>query len=73
MTAPGAEAGCLAMIDVPSPWRNLIAARFILAFRLPPNPAGKAHQVETSDAGNRQGRDLPAVCHGKGCAARSAW
>lgn len=30
MTAPGAEAGYLAMIDGPSPWRNLIAARFIL-------------------------------------------
>lgn len=30
MTAPGAEAGYRAMIDGPSPWRNLIAARFIL-------------------------------------------
>lgn len=30
MTAPGAEAGYLAMIDGPSPWRNLIAARFVL-------------------------------------------
>lgn len=30
MTAPGAEAGYLAMIEGPSAWRNLIAARFIL-------------------------------------------
>jgi uncharacterized protein len=30
MTAPGAEAAYLAMIEGPSPWRNLIAARFIL-------------------------------------------
>jgi len=30
MTAPGAEAGYQAMIDGPSPWRNLIGARFIL-------------------------------------------
>jgi uncharacterized protein len=30
MTAPGAEAGYLKMIKGTSPWRNLIAARFIL-------------------------------------------
>lgn len=30
MTAPGAEAGYRAMIESPSPWRNLIGARFIL-------------------------------------------
>jgi pimeloyl-ACP methyl ester carboxylesterase len=30
MTAPGAEAGYKAMIEGPSPWRNLIGARFIL-------------------------------------------
>ncbi|BBK43426.1 alpha/beta hydrolase [Allostella vacuolata] len=30
MTAPGAEAGYRAMIDGPSPWQNLIGARFIL-------------------------------------------
>jgi Dipeptidyl aminopeptidases/acylaminoacyl-peptidases len=34
MTAPGAEASYLAMIDGPSPWRNLIAARFILGVPL---------------------------------------
>lgn len=34
MTAPGAEAAYLAMIDGPSPWRNLIAARFILGVPL---------------------------------------
>lgn len=34
MTEPGAEAGYLAMIDGPSPWRNLIAARFILGIPL---------------------------------------
>ena len=34
MTAPGAEASYLAMIDGPSPWRNLIAARFILGIPL---------------------------------------
>lgn len=34
MTAPGAEAAYLAMIDGPSPWRNLIAARFILGIPL---------------------------------------
>lgn len=34
MTAPGAEAGYLAMIEGPSPWRNLIAARFILGIPL---------------------------------------
>jgi uncharacterized protein len=30
MTAPGAEAGYMAMLDEPSPWRNLIAARAVL-------------------------------------------
>ena len=30
MTAPGAEAGYLAMIEGPSPWRNRIGARLIL-------------------------------------------
>ena len=30
MTAPGAEVGYQAMIEGPSPWRNLIGARFIL-------------------------------------------
>lgn len=34
MTAPGAEAGYLSMIEGPSPWRNLIAARFILGIPL---------------------------------------
>lgn len=34
MTAPGAEASYLAMIEGPSPWRNLIAARFIVGIPL---------------------------------------
>jgi len=46
MTAPGAEKNYHAMIDGESPWRNLIAARFILGipfFR----PALRAHRVRS--------------------------
>lgn len=45
MTAPGAEAGYKAMIEGPSPWRNLLGARFIL--RIPfYRPIRKARRIQ---------------------------
>jgi hypothetical protein len=45
MTAPGSEAGYQAMIDGPSPWRNLIGARFILRIPLY-RPIGLAKRIQ---------------------------